>query len=227
MTRPRAVVSWSSGKDSALALIHAREQLEVVGLLTTTSRASSRERVAMHGVRRELLDAQARALDLPLDVVELPSPCSNEQYEQAMRGAVERMLAADVEAVVFGDLFLADVRAYRERMLAGTGLRPVFPLWGRGTPAIAADILAAGIVATLTCVDLRKLPRTLLGRTFDASLLADLPADVDPCGEHGEFHSFVSRMPGMASAPELLDVRRGEIVEREGFAWIDLLERDA
>lgn len=218
MTRPRAVVSWSSGKDSALALVHAREQLDVVGLLTTTSRASSRERVAMHGVRRELLDAQARGLGLPLDVVELPAPCSNAEYEQAMRGAVERMLAAGVEVVVFGDLFLADVRAYRERMLAGTGLRPVFPLWGRDTRDVAAAIIDAGIVATLSCVDLSKLPRTLLGRTFDDALLAALPAGVDPCGEHGEFHSFAARMPGMPP----IELQHGEIVEREGFAWIDL-----
>lgn len=218
MTRPRAVVSWSSGKDSALALVHAREQLDVVGLLTTTSRASSRERVAMHGVRRELLDAQARGLGLPLDVVELPAPCSNAEYEQAMRGAVERMLAAGVEVVVFGDLFLADVRAYRERMLAGTGLRPVFPLWGRDTRDVAAAIVEAGIVATLTCVDLSKLPRTLLGRTFDDALLAALPDGVDPCGEHGEFHSFAARMPGMPP----IELQHGEIVEREGFAWIDL-----
>ncbi len=218
MTRPRAVVSWSSGKDSALALVHAREQLDVVGLLTTTSRASSRERVALHGVRRELLDAQARGLGLPLDVVELPSPCTNAEYEQAMRGAVERMLAAGVEVVVFGDLFLADVRAYRERMLAGTGLRPVFPLWGRDTRDVAAAIIDAGIVATLSCVDLSKLPRTLLGRTFDDALLAALPAGVDPCGEHGEFHSFAARMPGMPP----IELQHGEIVEREGFAWIDL-----
>lgn len=218
MTRPRAVVSWSSGKDSALALVHAREQLDVVGLLTTTSRASSRERVAMHGVRRELLDAQAHGLGLPLDVALLPAPCTNAEYEQAMRGAVERMLAAGVEVVVFGDLFLADVRAYRERMLAGTGLRPVFPLWGRDTRDVAAAIIEAGIVATLSCVDLSKLPRTLLGRTFDAALLGELPAGVDPCGEHGEFHSFAARMPGMPP----IELQHGEIVEREGFAWIDL-----
>lgn len=220
MTRPRAFVSWSSGKDSAWALHSARlaGEFEIVGLLTTTSRASGHERVSMHGVRRELLDAQAEALGLASDVVELPWPCSNADYEAAMQAALARMLAHDASVVVFGDLYLADVRAYRERMLAGTGLRPVFPLWGLDTRVLARTMIDAGVIATLTCVDLAKLPIELLGRRFDASLLADLPEGVDPCGEQGEFHTFVSGGPGMRA----IEVVAGEVVARDGFAWIDL-----
>ncbi len=220
----RAVVSWSSGKDSAWALHTARGSLEIVGLLTTTSTAPAAagqasaavERVSMHGVRRSVLDAQAQALGLSQYVVELPWPCSNDDYEARMRTMVERLVADGIEVVVFGDLFLADVRAYRERMLEGTGLRPVFPLWGRDTAELAREMLAGGLVATLTCIDLAKLPRELVGARFGAPL----PAGIDPCGERGEFHSFVSRAPGFA-AP--IDFTIGEVVERDGFAWIDLL----
>jgi uncharacterized protein (TIGR00290 family) len=236
MKRPRAVVSWSSGKDSAWALHMVRDSLDLVGLLTTTSTApaaagqssqpappraaSARnrpvERVSMHGVRRSLLDAQARALGLGQYVVELPWPCSNDDYEARMRSMVERLVADRIEVVVFGDLFLADVRAYRERMLEGTGLRPEFPLWGRDTSELAREMIAGGLVATLTCVELAKLPREYVGRRFGT----ELPASVDPCGERGEFHSFVSDSPEFASA---IEFELGEVVEREGFAWIDLL----
>lgn len=220
----RAVVSWSSGKDSAWALHTVRDSLDVVGLLTTTSTAPAAsgqssepvERVSMHGVRRSLLDAQARALRLSQYVVELPWPCSNDEYQARMQTMVERLVADGIEVVVFGDLFLADVRAYRERMLEGTGLRPVFPLWGRDTSELAREMIAAGVVATLTCVDLAKLSREFVGQRFGV----ELPAGVDPCGERGEFHSFVSHAPGFASA---IEITVSEIVERDGFAWIDLL----
>jgi uncharacterized protein (TIGR00290 family) len=219
----RAVVSWSSGKDSAWALHMVRDSLDIVGLLTTTSLAPAAagqssepvERVSMHGVRRSLLDAQARALGLSQYVVELPWPCSNDEYEARMRSMVERLNADGIEVVVFGDLFLADVRAYRERMLEGTGLRPVFPLWGRDTHELAREMIAEGLVATLTCVDLAKLPREFVGRRFGTPL----PDGVDPCGERGEFHSFVSHSPDFASA---IECTIGEVVERDGFAWIDL-----
>jgi uncharacterized protein (TIGR00290 family) len=221
---PRAVISWSSGKDSAWALHTVRDSLDVVGLLTTASTAPAAsgqssepvQRVSMHGVRRSLLDAQARALGLAQYVVELPWPCTNEEYQARMQTMVERLVADEIEVVVFGDLFLADVRAYRERMLEGTGLRPVFPLWGRDTSELAREMIAGGLIATLTCVDLAKLPRELVGRRFGV----ELPAGVDPCGENGEFHSFVSHAPGFASA---IHVTVGEIVERDNFAWIDLL----
>jgi uncharacterized protein (TIGR00290 family) len=223
MSWARAVVSWSSGKDSAWALQAAAADwgsMEIVGLLTTTSMVTAGiERVSMHGVRRSLLDAQARALALPPYVVELPWPCSNDEYQARMATMIERLVADEIEIVVFGDLFLDDVRAYRERMLAGTGIRPVFPLWGRDTRELALEMIAGGLVATLSCVDLAKLPREFVGRRFDAQLLADLPEGVDPCGERGEFHTFVSAAPGFAAPIELV---QGEIVERDGFAWIDL-----
>lgn len=227
--RPKALMSWSSGKDSAYALHLVREarELEVVGLLTTVS--SEFDRVAMHGVRRELLERQAASLALPLHVVELPSPCPNEVYEQRMGAFVERARREGIERVVFGDLFLEDIRAYRERQLAGTGLEPVFPLWGRDTRELAREMLAAGIVATVTCVDPRKLgargairhnPECVAGRRWDSVLLRELPAEVDPCGEHGEFHTFVSDGPGFSEA---IGFVAGEVVEREGFVFADLL----
>ncbi len=224
MTMPRAVVSWSSGKDSAWALHTVRDSLDVVGLLTTTSTAPATigqssepvERVSMHGVRRSLLDAQAHALGLAQYVVDLPWPCSNVDYQARMQTMVDRLVADGIDVVVFGDLFLADVRAYRERMLEGTGLRPVFPLWGRDTSELAREMVAGGLIATLTCVELAKLSREFVG----SRLGVELPAGIDPCGERGEFHSFVSQAPGFASA---IEFTAGEIVERDGFAWIDLL----
>lgn len=219
--RVKTLISWSSGKDSAYALQVVRAtapQLEIVGLLTTINERF--DRVAMHGVRRELLERQAASLRLPLHVVALPEPCSNAIYEERMAAFVESARAAGVERVVFGDLFLDDIRAYRERQLAGTGIAPVFPLWGRDTAALAREMLDAGVVATLTCVDSRKLPAAFAGRRWDAALLDELPDGVDPCGEHGEFHSFVSAGPGMSEAVE---VTVGEVVEREGNVFADLL----
>jgi uncharacterized protein (TIGR00290 family) len=218
--RAKALVSWSSGKDSAYALQLVREarELEVVGLLSTVS--SEFDRVAMHGVRRELLERQAASLALPLHVVELPKACPNEVYDQRMAAFVEQARRDGIERVVFGDLFLADIRAYRERQLAGTGIAPAFPLWGRDTRELAREMLAAGIVATVTCLDPRKLPRELAGRRWDSFLLRELPAEVDPCGEHGEFHTFVSDGPGFSEA---IGTMPGEVVEREGFVYADLL----
>ncbi len=220
MTRPRALLSWSSGKDSAWALhvLRARAEVEVVGLLCTLSAAH--DRVAMHAVRRTLLEAQAAAVGLPLWPVPLPTPCPNDAYERAMRAALARARAERIALVAFGDLFLADVRAYRERQLAGTGIAPLFPLWGAPTAALAREMLAAGVCAHVTCVDPRRLAPELAGRRWDAAFLAALPADADPCGENGEFHTFVSDGP-MFGAP--VPVRAGEIVAREGFVFADLL----
>lgn len=217
--KPRAIVSWSSGKDSAFALQRVREQseLEPVALFTTVNQLH--DRVAMHAVRRELLRAQADAAGLPLWEVDIPSPCSNEEYEQAMRGLVQRALAEGVEVVVFGDLFLEDIRRYREERLAGTGLRPVFPLWGIPTQQLAERMLESGLAAVLTCVDPRKVPASFAGRVWCRELIAELPPSVDPCGENGEFHTFVTRGPMLGRE---LPVEVGPVVERDGFVFADV-----
>jgi uncharacterized protein (TIGR00290 family) len=218
--RTRALLSWSSGKDSAwtLQVLREQEDVDVVGLLCTLT--AVHDRVAMHAVRRALLEAQARAVGLPLWTVPLPSPCSNREYEEAMGGVLARARAEGVEAVAFGDLFLADVRRYREERLAGTGVHPLFPLWGRPTAALAREMLAAGLRAHLTCVDPTRVPAGFAGRVWDADLLAELPPAADPCGENGEFHTFVSAGP-MFDAP--LVVHAGEVVERDGFVFADLM----
>jgi uncharacterized protein (TIGR00290 family) len=174
----------------------------------------------MHGVRRELLEDQADAVGLPLAIVPIPSPCPNELYEAAMEKALAEAATNGVEAVAFGDLFLEDVRRYREERMVRTGLRPRFPLWGRPTASLAEEMVAAGLSARLTCVDPRHLPASFAGRRFDRALLRDLPAAVDPCGENGEFHTFACDGP-MFRRP--VRVRRGEVVEREGFVFADLL----
>lgn len=219
--RPRTLVAWSSGKDSAWALheLRRRGEVEVVGLLTTVTVAY--ERVSMHAVREALLEEQAASAGLPLVKVRIPAPCSNEQYEQAMGEAVRDARARGVTQVAFGDLFLEDVRAYRERQLAGSGLEPVFPLWGRPTAELAGELIDAGVDARLTCVDPRVLPRELAGARFDRELLAALArAGADPCGERGEFHTFVCAGPMLARP---IAVRPGEVVERDGFVFADLL----
>jgi uncharacterized protein (TIGR00290 family) len=223
----KALMSWSTGKDSAFALASlataattatAAEKVEVVGLLTTVT--ASYDRVSMHGVRRALLEAQAAALGLPLVPVEIPAPCPNAVYEQAVGTALARARDQGVTAVVFGDLFLADLRRYREERLAEAGMTGVFPLWMRDTRALARDMLGAGVRAHLTCVDPRRLPLRFAGRAFDEALLGDLPAGVDPCGENGEFHTFCSFAPGFANE---IPVRVGDVVERDGFVFADLL----
>ncbi len=221
MPRPgRALLSWSSGKDSAWALHLLRQQgdVEVVGLLTTTN--DEYERVAMHGVRRELLRAQAEAAGLPLWDVPLPNPCSNEQYEAAMSVAMRRAVDEGIVAIAFGDLFLEDIRRYREEKLAPTGLTPLFPVWGIPTAQLAREMLAAGVVAHISCVDPRQIPGSLAGRRWDASLIAELPPGADPCGENGEFHTFVSAGPTFVHP---IDVRVGEVVERDGFVFADIV----
>jgi len=218
--RPTAWLAWSSGKDSAWALHTVRQSgdFEIVALVTTVNRTY--ERVAMHAVRESLLEMQAAAVGLPLVKVAIPSPCPNAVYEQAMSDAMAQARAEGVRHVVFGDLFLEDIRAYREKQLADCGMTPVFPVWGIETRRLAEDMLAGGLSGYLTCVDPRKLDRSFAGRRFDASLLADLPSGVDPCGENGEFHTFANAGPMFR---ETIPVEVGEILERDSFVFADLL----
>jgi uncharacterized protein (TIGR00290 family) len=218
--RPKALVAWSTGKDSAWALQEARRagDVEIVGLLTTIT--APYQRVSMHAVRVELLRAQADAAGLPVELVEIPSPCPNVVYEQAMERALLAARDRGVSHVVFGDLFLEDVRAYREDRLAAVKMTPVFPLWGRDTRALTAEMLDAGVEAWITALDPRKVPRELAGRRLDAALLAGLPPGVDPCGERGETHTFVAAGPMLSRR---IPVQPGEIVERDGFVFADLV----
>jgi uncharacterized protein (TIGR00290 family) len=220
MRRLKTLLSWSSGKDSAWTLHTLRRdpRYEVVGLVTTINQAA--DRVAMHAVRTELLRAQAAATSLPLWELPIPSPCSNEEYESVMRDLIARAVGQKINCMAFGDLFLQDIRAYRERQLESTGLTPLFPLWGRETRDLAAEMIAGGLRARITCVDPRAVPATLAGREFDAEFLADLPPHADPCGERGEFHTFVYRGP-MFLFP--IDIASGVVVERDGFVFADLL----
>lgn len=215
----RILLSWSSGKDSAWTLHVLRQQAEyeVVGLLTTFNEAF--DRVAMHAVRHSLVKKQAAATGLPLWAVPLPWPCSNEQYERLMAEACARAVANGIEGVAFGDLFLEDVRAYREKQMSGTGLEPIFPVWGLPTRELAEEMIISGLKAKLTCVDTEKLDASFAGRDFDQELLALLPEGTDPCGERGEFHSFVYAGP-MFNSP--LPVTVGETVLRDHFAFADL-----
>jgi uncharacterized protein (TIGR00290 family) len=220
----RTILSWSSGKDSAwsLQVLRSDPRYEVVALLTTITRQF--DRVAMHGVRRELLEAQAAAAALPLWKLEIPTPCSNEDYDAVMRAAVVRAVAEQIECIAFGDLFLEDIRRYREDRLAGSGLEPVFPLWQKPTDALAREMIDGGLRARISCVDPRALTADFAGREFDAVLLRDLPAAVDPCGERGEFHTFAYAGPMFEHA---IAIETGETVERDGFVFTDLLAATA
>lgn len=215
----KLLLSWSSGKDSAWALHRLRQsgEYEVAGLLTTLNAAF--DRVAMHSTRRALVEAQAQSAGLPLSCVPLPWPCSNEAYEAAMRGACHAAVDQGIEAIAFGDLFLEDVRRYREEKLHGTGLLPVFPLWGLDTRSLAEEMIAEGLRARIVCVDPKKLSPAFAGRDFDKELLHDLPPGVDPCGERGEFHTVVYAGPMLR---ESIDVESGEVVVRDGFVFADV-----
>jgi len=223
-TRAPILLAWSSGKDSAWSLHVLRQDpsVEVVGLLTTINEAY--DRVAMHAVRRALLEAQAEAAGLPLVVVRIPSPCPNETYEAAMAAAVADARARGITGIAFGDLFLEDIRRYREKQMSGTGLSLHFPLWGRPTAALAEAMIDGGLQARITCVDPRVMPEDLAGAAFDRALLARLPAGVDPCGENGEFHTFAWDGP-MFRRP--VPVRGGEVVTRDGFVFADLIPVEA
>jgi uncharacterized protein (TIGR00290 family) len=218
----RILLSWSSGKDSAWSLhvLRQRGEYEVVGLLTTFN--ESADRVAMHAVRRELVQMQAAAAGLPLWVVPLPWPCSNKRYESLMAEACTKAVAEGIEGVAFGDLFLEDVRAYRERQMKGTGLEPIFPVWGWPTRELAREMIASGLKAKLTCVDTEKIDRRFAGCEFDEALLSALPTEADPCGERGEFHSFVYAGPMLKAD---LPVKTGETVVRDQFVFVDVVAR--
>lgn len=220
MGKPKALLSWSSGKDSAWTLHVLREQgeVEIVGLLTSVNAAY--DRVSMHAVRAEMLRRQADATGVELWTVPLPWPCSNETYEEAMSGAMERARDAGISRIAFGDLYLEDVRRYREARLSGTGIEPTFPLWGMPTDALARRMIAGGLRARLTCVDPRQLEPRFAGRDYDEALLGELPRSVDPCGEKGEFHTFAYEGP-MFRSP--IAIRDGDIVERDGFVFADVL----
>jgi uncharacterized protein (TIGR00290 family) len=215
----RVALSWSSGKDSvwSLHLLRQDPRIEVVALVTTLNEQF--DRVAMHAVRRELLELQAQSVGLPLWTVPLPWPCSNEEYELRMSALCDRALRANVDAMAFGDLFLADIRAYREKQLKGTALELLFPLWKIPTAGLARTMIASGLRAKITCVDPKVLPAEFAGRDFDAQFLKDLPRTVDPCGENGEFHSFVYDGPCFQKP---LGVTVGETIERDGFVFADV-----
>ena len=220
--RRKTLIAWSSGKDSAWALreAHRAGDYDIVGAVTTVTDGFAR--VSMHGVREALLRAQLGATGLPARIVRIPYPCPNEIYEREMAAAIAQATADGVTHMIFGDLFLQDIRDYRERQLAGTGITPVFPLWLKPTDVLAREMIDGGLEAHLAVVDLKKLPREFAGRRFDIDLLAALPAGVDPCGENGEFHSFVSAGPMFARK---IVVTAGETVERDGFAFADLVAR--
>lgn len=220
MPRPKALISWSSGKDSAFALHEVRRagEFEIVGALTTVTETFGR--VSIHGVRQEILRAQCESAGLPQRIVPIPYPCPNEIYEARIGEAVAQAAACGITHMIFGDLFLTDIRAYREQKLAGTGITPVFPLWDRPTPELAQAMIESGLEAYLATVDLKKLPAEFAGRKFDSRLLADLPRGIDPCGENGEFHTCVVAGPMFAKR---LAVTTGERVERDGYAYCDLV----
>ncbi|HHQ4599609.1 ATP-binding protein [Aeromonas sp. R2-2] len=220
MEKKRVLLSWSSGKDCAWALHQLRQDpaIEVVGLFTTLNQAF--ERVAMHGVRKQLLTEQAACVGLPLITIDLPWPCSNEDYARIMTGFIADVVAQGIRHMAFGDLFLEDVRAYREKQLAGTGIEPLFPLWGNNTRELAQQMMTAGLKAKISTLDPKKLDGALGGHEFDEALLAALPEGVDPCGENGEFHTLAYDGP-MFSRP--LGIRVGETVLRDGFVFTDLL----
>src|SRR5271169_866042 len=213
------LVSWSSGKDSAwvLHLLQQSEEYRIVGLRTTLN--SVFDRVAMHSTRREVLEAQAAVAGLPIQVIPLPWPCSNQEYEAAMQGASDTAVASGVEAIAFGDLFLEDIRRYREDALRGSGLTPLFPIWGLETRSLLREMIASGVKARIVCVDPKKMPGEFAGRDLDDAFLRDLPAGIDPCGENGEFHTCVYNGPMFREA---IPIESGEVVEREGFIFADV-----
>jgi uncharacterized protein (TIGR00290 family) len=215
----RTLLSWSSGKDSAwcLHLLRQQNEYEIVGLLTTFNRDANR--VAMHAVRRSLVEAQAEAVGIPLWGVDLPWPCSNADYECIMKETCKTAVQSDIECIAFGDLFLTDIRAYREKQLENSGLQPIFPVWKIPTRELAHSMIESGLRAKLTCVDPKLLAPEFAGREFDEQLLSELPANIDPCGENGEFHTFVYAGPMFSRN---IPVKLGEVVSRDGFVFADL-----
>ena len=219
----RALMSWSSGKDSAWALYKLQQnpEIDLAGLFCTVNKEFGR--VAMHGVRVELIQKQAKSIGLPLEIIEIPYPCSNAEYEKIMDRFVERAKDDNIEYFVFGDLFLEDVRNYREEKLNGSGIKPVFPVWGIPTDRLAREMIGGGLRALITCIDPKKTPKEFIGREFDEELLDSLPETIDPCGENGEFHSFVFDGPMFK---EQIEIFPGQIVHRDDFVFIDILPKN-
>ncbi|GAG54472.1 unnamed protein product [marine sediment metagenome] len=220
----KTLMSWSSGKDSAWALYKLQQdpQIEIDGLFCTVN--SEFNRVAMHAIRVELLQQQASCIGLPVDIIEIPYPCSNEEYEEIMSQFVESAKAVNIEYFAFGDLFLEDVRSYREENLTGIGISPLFPIWGIPTDKLSRDMMRSELKAVITCIDPKKLPQKFIGREYNEAFLEDLPEGVDPCGEYGEFHSFVFDAPNFARP---IEISLGEVVKRVGFIFVDVVERAA
>jgi len=218
------ILSWSSGKDSAwtLHMLQQNPDYKVVGLVTTVNQ--KHHRVAMHGVREKILQQQADAADLPLHTLNIPSPCTNKEYEAVMQTFITVMQKNNIEYMAFGDLYLEDIRQYREKQLEGTGISPVFPLWLKPTRALAEEMIAGGLEATITCIDPKKISASFAGRRFDLNFINDLPDGIDPCGENGEFHSCVHNGP-MFKQP--IPVNAGEVVERDNFVFADLIPESA
>lgn len=217
--KKKTLLSWSSGKDSAWALHILRQQtdIEVVGLFSTFNQEFNR--IAMHAVKNELVQRQAESLDLPVQLIPIPYPCSNNEYRKTMAEFIEQAKQQGVESIAFGDLYLEDIRSYREEQLAASGVTPLFPLWGRDTKALSKEMISAGLRAKITCIDPKKVPLALAGKEFDSSFLEQLPADVDPCGENGEFHTFVFDGPMFKQAVTIVE---GETLSRDGFVFTDL-----
>ena len=214
-------MSWSSGKDCAWAFYKLQQnpEIDIDGLFSTVN--SEFNRVAMHAVRVELLQQQAKCIGLPLEIIEIPYPCSNELYEEIMARFVETSKKANIENIAFGDLYLEDVRNYREEKLNGTGITPIFPIWGIPTNQLSKEMIGSGLRAVITCVDPKQIPKEFIGREYNESFLNDLPEGVDPCGENGEFHSFVFDGPMFNKH---MEISLGNVVHRDGFVFIDVVE---
>jgi len=218
--KKKALMSWSSGKDSAWALyqLQQNKEVDVVGLFCTVNKEFNR--VAMHGVRLELLQKQAESVGLPLEVIEIPNPCSNAEYEKIMGQFVAMAKNNSIEYFAFGDLFLEDIRNYREEKLKNSGIKALFPIWGIPTETLSREMVSAGLRTIITCIDPRKVPEEYAGREFNENFLTSLPETIDPCGENGEFHSFVFDGPMFK---EKIAISVGEIVNRDGFVFADIL----
>ena len=218
--KKRTLLSWSSGKDIAWSLYVLRQQpdIDVVGLFTTVNQEA--ERVAMHAVRSELVQQQAESVGLPIQFIPIPYPCSNTEYENIMAVFITQIKEQEIDCIAFGDLYLEDIRKYREKNLEGTGITPIFPLWGKNTKMLSKEMLKCGLRAIVTCVDPQKMPSALAGKEYNASFLELVPASVDPCGENGEFHSFAFDGPMFKSA---VNIVVGETVSRDGLLFTDLL----
>ena len=218
----KALMSWSSGKDSAWAFhkLQQNPEIDIVGLFCTVNKEF--DRVAMHGVRVELLQKQAKSIGLPLEIIEIPNPCSNSEYEKIMAQFVERVKIAKIEYFAFGDLFLEDIRNYREEKLQGSGIKPIFPIWGIPTDELSREMISNGLRTVITCINPKQIPKEFVGREFDESFLDSLPETIDPCGENGEFHSFVFDGPMFK---EQIEITVGDIVHRDDFIFADVLPK--